>query len=163
MRRRIEAGVLVALAAVLTFGCSPEVPDINVSTIVNNIFGQGGTGGPSDVPGGATPAEVKLGCFGMTAPGGGPLPDCSAGLAQYDAPVGTKGILNATPKDAQGLDIHGLSVESWTVAGSACSVTGEDSGPDGFTPDIELVEAGCCAVAVRVAGVTGGPRTFCGL
>ena len=106
-------------------------------------------------------ADIKLGCFGFVSPGGGALPECAADFAPYSAPVGSQGFLNATPKDADGLDIPGLSVDRWNVAGDGCDVS-DEYGPDGFVPSIEITDVSGCAVSVTIAGFTSKTRLFIG-
>jgi hypothetical protein len=157
MKRSLGVIAAVFLASV---ACHYPPPPTNNQNVNVNVFGpSGGPGVVTPAPGTA-PAKVNLGCFGMV--GSGPS-ECAALLADYNGSVGTKGTLDATPLDANGLKVNGLSVEGWQAAplGGICTITGETSGPDGFNPEIELTDVGCCSVSVVVAGVPGGPRKFC--
>lgn len=162
MRRWLGALGLL-LVALLTWGCQNEDPT-QPTTIINqnvNTVNLGGTGS-SPVPGGpsGTCAALHLGCDSMVSPGGISQPGCGAQLADYSAPAGTVGRLDATPVGADGAKLNGFSVSGWAAVG-ACTLEGDTFGQDGFTPTIHI-QLGECIVSVGVTGCPPAQRKFIG-
>lgn len=119
---------------------------------------------PSATPGPtatATPAgivgsihHIRVGFYGINCPGNHPVPNNGA----KQLPVGCKGFVTATPKQANGDDVpaavHGPDID-WELEYGANIVEVKNSQASDFNKDLTGLRVGAFNLCATVGGVTG--------
>lgn len=108
----------------------------------------------------ATPAaigaihHIRVGFYGINCPGNQPVPNNGAKLL----PVGCKGFVTATPKQANGDDVpasvHGSDID-WELEYGANVVEVKNSLASDFNKDLTGLRVGTFNLCATVGGVTG--------